>query len=339
MSIRPRKWLLDFTITTLAVTIAGCGDTGSNNGGSGSSPTITAPGIVGPNSPSPIGDTSPTLSVTNASVSTGAVPTYTFQVASDQGFSSIVAQTSGVAQGSGQTSWEVSQSLADGTYFWRARADVSGTAGPFSAVAQFAIQGFGAGPGETLVVFDDLMDGGTLATDREGGSFTAQGWRVNNNTDYLRYEVPSIENGYVQWQNLGLTPRGANDASHMLFGMWDPTAGAFRQNAFRVHLQKLWTPPHNPPFMRFRWISQGREDEAGYNFTDWNPGQVYTFRIDWGPSGGSNVARVLLDGVEVMSLGYSRPYQPETHYIELGVQERHESVIDAVYRNFLAVRR
>ena len=40
-----------------------------------------------------------------------------------------------------------------------------------------------------------------------------------------------------------------------------------------------------------------------------------------------------------MSLGYNRPYQPSTHFIELGVQERHESVIDAIYRNFLVVRR
>jgi hypothetical protein len=189
------------------------------------------------------------------------------------------------------------------------------------------------------VVFDDLTDGSTLATDREGGSFTPQGWRVNNNTDYLRYEVPTIENGYVQWQNVGLTPRGANDASHMLFGMWDPTAGAYRQNPFRVHLQKLWPNPHNPPFLRFRWISQGREEEAVSNFTDWNPAQAYTWRVDWGPSGGANIARVFLDGAEIMSLGYNRPYQPETHYIELGVQERHESVIDAIYRNLTIVRR
>jgi hypothetical protein len=293
----------------------------------------------GPNSTSPIGDDQPTLTVTNATVSTGAAPTYTFQVATDQGFTSTVAQASGIAQGSTQTSWEVSQPLGEGAYFWRARAEASGTAGPYSAVAQFAILGVGGGPGETVVVFDDLTDGSTLATDREGGSFTPQGWRVNNNTDYLRYEVPTVENGYVQWQNVGLTPRGANEASHMLFGMWDPTAGAYRQNPFRVHLQKLWPNPHNPPFLRFRWISQGREEEAVSNFTDWNPAQTYTWRIDWGPSGGANIARVLLDGAEIMSLGYNRPYQPSTHYIELGVQERHESVIDAIYRNFVVVRR
>ncbi len=341
MSTRLRQRpILTLGTTTLALALARCGEeSGGGNGGTGSSPTISAPGIVGPNSPTPIGDSTPTLTVTNATVSTGASPTYTFNVATDQGFTSTVAQTSGIAQGSGQTSWEVSSTLGPGAYFWRARAEVSGTAGPFSAVAQFSILEVGGGPGETVVVFDDLTDGSTLATDREGGTFTPQGWRVNDNGDFLRYEVPTVENGYVQWQNLGLTPRGANDASHMLFGMWDPTAGAYRQNPFRVHLQKLWPSPHNPPFLRFRWISQGREEEAVSNFTDWNPAHTYTWRIDWGPSGGGNIARVFLDGSEMMSLAYGRPYQPSTHYIELGVQERHESVIGAIYSNFVVVRR
>jgi hypothetical protein len=332
-----RRATLPLGVTTLALSLARCED--SDNGGTGSSTTITAPGIVGPNSPSPVGDNQPTLTVTNASVSTGASPTYSFQVATDQGFSSTVAQASGIAQGSAQTSWEVSQVLGEGAYFWRARAEVSGTAGPYSQVAQFAILGTQPGPGETLLVFDDLTDGSTLATDREGGTFTSQGWRVNGNRDFLRYELPPVDNGYVQWQNLGLTPQGVNDASHMLFGMWDPTAGAYRQNAFRVHVQKLWGPTHNPPFVRFRWISQGREEEAGFNFTNWDPTHAYTWRVDWGPSGGAFAAKVLLDGIEIMTLRYGHAYQPDTQWIELGVAERHESVIDAIYRNFTVVRR
>lgn len=319
--------------------LAACGDENNSGGTTGQSVTITAPGIVGPNESSPIADTQPTLTVTNASVSSGAGATYTFQVASDEGFSTIVVQVSGIAQGSGQTSWDVSQPLSNGSYFWRARASSGSTTGPFSAVARFEILGVGAGPGETIVVFDSLTDGTTLATDKRGGTLTAQGWRVNNNSDFLRYEVPTVADGYVQWENLGLTPRGANDSSVMLFGMWDPTAGAYRQNAFRVHLAKLWNNPHNPPFVRFRWISQGREDEVGWNFTDWDPGQVYTWRVDWGPADGAQTARVYLDGVERMQVRYNRPYQPNTHYIELGVQEREESVIDAIYRNFVVVRR
>ena len=45
------------------------------------------------------------------------------------------------------------------------------------------------------------------------------------------------------------------------------------------------------------------------------------------------------DGVEIMTIGYNRTYAPNTHFIELGIAERGESVIDAVYRNFSVVRR
>jgi hypothetical protein len=232
----------------------------------------------------------------------------------------------------------VSQPLGDGAYFWRARAEVTGTSGPYSSVAQFGVLRTTAGPGETTVVFDSLTGGSSLASERSGGTFTADGWRINSNDDFLRYEIPTVPNGYVQWQNVGLTPEGANGNSHMLFGMWDPRAGSYRQNAFRVHLQKLWGPTHNPPFIRLRFISQGRQEDDGFNFTNWNAGTVYTWRIDWGRNG-DTIAQVLLDGVEIMEVNYSRPYQPHTQWIELGVDERDESVINAVYRNFLVVRR
>jgi hypothetical protein len=325
-------------LLSMLLALGGCGDEGSGGPGDGASVTLTAPGVAGPNSSTPVFDTQPTLTVTNASVSNGALPTYSFQLTSDPSFGSIVVQTSGVAQGSGQTSWEVSQPLADGSYFWRARAEVSGVAGPFSAVAQVVILGVGGGPGESIVIDDDLTNGFTAAIARHGGTFTPSGWRVDGNSDFLRYEVPSIENGYLQWENVGLTPQGIAD-SRMFFGMWDPTAGNYRTNAFRVNLQHAWPPDHNPPWIRLRWISQGQQEDGGYNFNDWAPGRVYTWRIEWGPQGEDEVARVLLDGVEIIRLPYLHSYQPNVHWIELGIEERNESIINLVYRNFAVVRR
>ena len=342
MSSPLRRYIISGTMLALAAAgFIACSDSSNSGGGGGTGATITitAPGIVGPNAQSPVADNPPTLTVINVTVSNGTTPTYTFQVATDQAFASILRQASGIAQGSAQTGWTPGTAFGDGAYFWRVRAVAGGITGPFSAVAQFIVSGgAGAGPGETQVVFDALTNGMTVG-ERFGGTFTDQGWRVETNGDFIRYEVPAVTNGYVQWENVGLTPKGANDASHMLFGMWDPSAGAFRQNAFRVHVQKLWNNPHNPPFMRFRWISQGREHETGTNFTNWNPGQVYVFRVDWGPSGAANTARVFLDGMEIMTIGYNRTYAPNTHFIELGVGERGESVIDAIYRNFTVVRR
>lgn len=337
MSTRPlRTFTLGAMLALTALAVANCG---SDDSPTTPAVTISAPGIVGPNSTAALAENPPTLTVTNATASDGSTPTYTFQVASDQAFADIVRQASGIPQGAGQTSWTLATALPSGEYFWRARAVASGVNGPFSAVARMNAGGVVVvGPGETILVTDPLTNGMTLGQSF-GGTFTQQGWRVNTNADFIRYEVPTVSNGYVQWENVGLTPRGANEASHMLFGMWDPTAGAYRQNAFRVHLQKLWNNPHNPPFMRFRWISQGREHDAGHDFTAWDPAEVYTFRIDWGPAGAAQRARVFLDGQEIMGLGYNRPYQPNTHFIELGVGERGESVIDAVYRNFVVVKR
>jgi hypothetical protein len=319
-------------LATLA--LSGC-EEGSN--GDGSSVTLTAPTIVGPNSTTPLTDNQPVLTVANASASNGSTPTYTFQVASDSGFGSIAAQASGVAQGASQTSWEVTQPLANGSYFWRARADLSGVSGPFSAAAQLAILGVG-GPGETIVLQDDLTNGSTISIERGGGTFTSSGWRVDDNDDFLRYEVDPIPHGYVQWQNLGLTPQGIAN-SRMIFGMWDPTAGKFRENPFRVNLQHNWPPDHNPPWLRLRWISEDRQQDGGNNFNAWDPSQLYTWRIEWGPDGEEQLARVLLDGVELIRLPYRFSYQPNVHWMELGILERRESVINLVYRNFTVVRR
>jgi hypothetical protein len=41
----------------------------------------------------------------------------------------------------------------------------------------------------------------------------------------------------------------------------------------------------------------------------------------------------------VIRLPFIDSYQPATHWIELGIQERRESIIDLVYRNFAVVRR
>ena len=340
MNLKPNKWIVTPLLFIGAVGFfQACGS--DDGGDSGSSPTvtITTPGIATPASGSQVAEARPTLTVTNATASDGSTPSYTFQVASDSGFGNIVVQQSGVAQGSGQTSWQVTQDLSGGQYFWRARAVVGSTQGSWSSTADFTVTG-GTQPGDEVLINDPLTNGGSAhAAARGGGTFTDRGWRVNTNQDFLRYEVNSISSGFVQWNNTGLTQRGATADSHMLFGMWDPSAGGFRANPYRVNVQKLWGPTHNPPWLRFRWISAGRLEDAGSNFNAWDPGEVYTWRVQWGPAEGANTAKVFLDGAEVMQIRYNRPYQPNTHWIEFGIQERGESVIDAVYSNIVIGRR
>ncbi len=81
-----------------------------------------------------------TLVVGNAVLTQGAVATYTFEVSTDAAFGSKAYSKSGVAAGaSGQTSVTIDRIPAGTSYFWRARAEGGGTAGPYSAARAFTI--------------------------------------------------------------------------------------------------------------------------------------------------------------------------------------------------------
>lgn len=118
----------------------------------------------------------------------------------------------------------------------------------------------------------------------------------------------------------------------MLFGMWDPSEGRYRTNPYRVHVQKLDTK-HNPPFLRLRWIADGEEHDAGFNFTSWNPERVYHWRLEWGPEGDAHVVRLILEDQVIIRIDYGREYDARELFVELGIEERAESVVGAVYRH------
>ncbi len=79
-----------------------------------------------------------TLSVNNAAA-TGGTITYSFQVASDAAFGSIVFSKDGVAAGSGTTSVKVDTLTGNKDYFWRARAVSGGTTSPYSKARTFNV--------------------------------------------------------------------------------------------------------------------------------------------------------------------------------------------------------
>ena len=321
-------------VFALALTLARCSD--ENPPPSGPAPTLTAPVHVSPPSGSFV-DNQPTLTIQNATASDGSTPTYHFQVSVSDTYSPVAAEQTGVAQGAGgETSWRVNVPLAPGTYFWHARAQVASTSGPFSGNDRFTTATGSAGG--TLLIQDPLTNGTSVGSVR-GGEFTSDGWRINNLDEYIRYEIPSTSSGFVEWENLGLRSTNADAEAYMLFAMWDPGSGEFRENPFRVNIQKLDTE-HNPPYVRFRFISDGDERNTGYNELDWEPSQRYRWRVEWGPGTDRNEARVFVNGVEVMRVEYTPDYEPRTHWVEMGVNEsRNESCIGAIFSNVRIGRR
>jgi hypothetical protein len=80
-----------------------------------------------------------TLTVTNG-VTTGSTPlTYTFEVATDNGFATIVQTKSNVTQGTGQTSVVLDKLPGATTYYWRARANGGSAVGPNSRARAIVI--------------------------------------------------------------------------------------------------------------------------------------------------------------------------------------------------------
>lgn len=290
---------------------------------------ISAPQLISPTRSSELNDARPTLTVENATVTDNSTVSYFFQVAADREFSDVVAATEeGIPEDpSGRTSWQVSPPLVERQYFWRARAvNERGVAGPYSTPEEFTVSNAG------LLISDSLMSGMSVG-DASGGQFISQGWRVTRNSDFIRYEVPTITTGYVEFETTGLQTGAATDNT-MLFGMWDASAaaGPYRTNAYRVHIQKLdATSP--PPFLRLRWIANGEQHDTGANIEIWDPGRVYRWRLEWGAGPLGNAVQVFLDDVPIILQQYTREYSPKTHWIELGIEQRRQSVVGAVYSN------
>ncbi|MBN1826913.1 MAG: hypothetical protein JW958_11660 [Candidatus Eisenbacteria bacterium] len=111
-------------------------------------PDDDPPGAPAPLSPADGGVALPAalLTVQNAVDPEGGPLTYGFFVYADSLFTDRARVVTGIAEGSGETSWAVNPPLPDGDYWWRAFAEDSLRRGPLSAARRFTVdQATGAG--------------------------------------------------------------------------------------------------------------------------------------------------------------------------------------------------
>ena len=326
-----------FAMLVVAVfSLAACSDSSSGGGSTGVSVTISAPSQVSPANGAQVSG-QVTLTVSNVQVTAGSgITTYTFQIASDGAFATIVAQASNIPQGSGQTSWTAGSELASGQFFWRARANVGTTTGAFSSVGNFSFQGGASTAGSTdqVLLFDPLTDGSSLG-DVGGGEFTPEGWKVIASSNFIVYNMPTIESGFLEFDISGLDIRNATRDARHLFFMWDPSLGSdMTSNRFRVSLQKLdGRSSINDRWLRLRFITQGRQIDVGSTFRGWVVDNTYRIRLEWGREGEPLVCRLFIDDRQIFFFHYPRAYNPVIHRIELGAAGRAETPEDAVYSN------
>jgi hypothetical protein len=300
-------------------------------------PSLSAPTLQEPPVGEAVLDLQPELVIGNATGGVGT-RTYTFDLALDSAFREIALTEPGVSEGlGGITRWRVTEPLeADTKYYWRVAAVTSAGAGPYSAVSEFRVrEPFRADrPTGSLVVFDPLTNGSSVG-EVMGGSFVAGGWQPQTNADCLRYQIPTHPEGRVEFTTTNLSTPNPVPGKRILFSMWDPSKGDYRENPYRVNISKLDYSTTKFDDVRLRWISRGEEHNTGISFFDFEPQLVYEWRMEWGsfPGNRSQHVKVFLDGIEILSRNYTAVYHPNPHWVELGNCEREETLEGAIFSN------
>ncbi|HXV60796.1 MAG TPA: hypothetical protein VEK15_08885 [Vicinamibacteria bacterium] len=299
--------------------------------------TLTAPTLRAPAMGEAVKELQPELEIGNAQGGSGP-RTYIFELALDSAFQEMAVTESGVTEGlGGITKWRVIEPLeAETKYYWRATAVSGGGAGPSSETWEFRIrEAFSSDrPTGDIVVFDPLTNGYSVG-EVMGGQFVSGGWQPQHHADCLRYQVPTLSEGRIEFTSTNLSTPNPAPGKRMLISMWDPTKGEYTTNPFRMHLQKLDESTAKFDDVRLRWISRGQEHNTGISFYDFEPELVYEWRIEWGsfPGINSQHVKVFLDGFEILTRNYDPIYHPKTHWIELGQCERQETLEQAIFSN------
>jgi hypothetical protein len=336
----------------LAGLVVGCSDsspTSPSSGGSRSSsstsaasastsadPSLGAPTPQLPENGEAVSDLQPVLQIGNASGGAGT-RTYSFELALDSAFQQLALAESGVTEGlGGITKWQATEPLEPETkYYWRSRAVTSAGSGPYSTTSEFRVrEAYINRDGGETIVFDPL-NGGSSAGEVMGGIFVDGGWQPQSNADCLRYQVPTLSEGRIEFIVTNISTPNPVPGKRMLLSMWDPTKGDYTENPFRMHLQKLDKSTANFDDVRLRWISRGQEHNTGISFFDFEATEIYDWRIEWGTFPGIRAqhVKVFLQGIEILNRNYDPVYHPKTHWIELGNCQREETLEQAIFSN------
>lgn len=185
-----------------------------------------------------------------------------------------------------------------------------------------------------LLVLDDSLIGGTKgARTGCGGTFTAEGWRVDCQFDGIYWHLPyTIQKGAAEFHVNGLLPNecrvGMEDKSE-LFHMYDYTWGSadtnyggYRDNPYKHFIRKIGCAgSYNNSTNAFEivWKIEDEYQEPDSSVMGWDGDTDYVIREEWGPDGaGNTVLRVLRDGVEVRSVTLPGAYNPAGHSVRIG---------------------
>ena len=313
----------------------------------GSTLKATAPTPLSPVGDQQISD-GPTLTASNSTLKFGGTGTlqYRFEVKNDAG---TVIQTSPLQP---TPTFRVTASLEfRKRHTWRARAEMDGTVGPWSAAASFiSPEGGYLRAGEVL---DPLYNGSTVGEIIGPVTFLPnRGVRLDTIGSYVRYLIPGgIQAGEMSMEVEGLRANAPGDKSKV-FGMQQGT-GDYIVDPYRVDIQYRGTGGFPANAITFRAI-YGDADDLDVRYEPethvrlasaipLDPNTTYFWKATWGAGrefrvtvreGGIN-GRIIYDHGVPYNEGV---YNPQPHYAFIGTPAGRSGAESAtipgtIYRN------
>lgn len=337
---------LGVAVGVVAVSVA-C----TSSGGTREVPTVPgSASLSAPTPSSPINDAQldtlrPTLVVTNATSTESGAKSYEFQISDRNDFATTVVSQSGIAEGSGTTSFTPATDLpASSRMYWRARASQGGTLSAWCDPAQFRTKAGGFNRAGEL--FDPLTNGQTIGTRVGSTTFLGErGLRVDNPTSWVKYQLAeTLTSGEISVLVEGLAPNNPGFKSR-IFSMMDGGDSLFQSPyLFNVQYRGVSGNPDNA--ISFKLLNGGEAFKFEPDFAQraaairsLSPSTTYLWTATWGPSfrltirEGGPTGGVVYDIV----MPTSGTYSPTPHTVYLGANDaafESGSYPGAIYRNF-----
>jgi hypothetical protein len=201
--------------------------------------------------------------------------------------------------------------------------------------------------GAQQLVLDDSLRGSTSGS-QNGGSFSADGWRVTNKNDSITWHIPTVSQGAVEFSVRGLRPNdtrpeGAdkNEIFHMYdwtYNNADTVYDGYRNNPYKHFVRKTNGDVGKIDSLELVWAITPNYEEPDTPILSWDPNTTYRFREEWGPDGaGNSVIRTYRDGTLLMTMAVPGTWNPAGHAIRIAASTRAPlypdfgACVDAVY--------
>jgi hypothetical protein len=326
-----------FGISLLALSAAACSDDKAATPTQPTQQTPVAPTLTAPQADTPDDDQQldtlqPSLRIVNATSNQTGAKTYEFQISDDSNFSAasassyshtfkVIASKTGVAEdGSGKTTFQVTDDLQPTTrFYWRARVHQGTTDGPWSGTRSFKtqIQGYNR-PGE---LYDPLTNGQTVGALIGSVTLTpGQGATINTNDSHIRYILAqTLTSGEFSLEVTNVANNSTGDKTKIM-SMYDGNGDITTSN-WRCTVEK-----RDGGIVAWRFIA-GRPGDAQIDTgpdqrlpVSFNPGVTFGWKATWGGGFRVQVKAGGLNGNTVydQGAGLGAVYAPNPHMAFLG---------------------